>query len=167
MAVYLRDTVYEAAQLALQIGSAASDAASLVADLGQELPLVQPVFNTLKAVQEKMGTVTSNREELTALYDRCAYITACVLVKCRRNSSQLDTRPLEECFEAVGRLVECCGRRGALSRVLTAESDRREIAGLHDRIGDITGDMDLAGIATVEGKVDDLKGLLVRFFQLV
>lgn len=166
MAADLRGAVSDAAQLALDIGSAASDAASLVVDLGQELPLVNPVLKALMAVREKVDTVTSNREELAALYDRCTYITACVLVKCRRNSSsQLDTRPLEECVEAVGKLVDRSGRRWTLSRALWTGSDKLEIAGLHDRIGDLTGDMGLEGIATVEEKVDDLQGVLVSVFS--
>lgn len=162
MAADLRGTVSDAAQLALDIGSAAWDAASLVVDLGQEFPLVNPVLKTLMTVRAKVDTVTSNREELVALYGRCTYITACVLVKCRRNSSsQLDTRPLEERVEAVEKLVDRCGRRWTLSRVLWTDSDNLEIAGLHDRMGDLTGDMGLAGIATVEEKVDDLQGVLV------
>lgn len=45
--------------------------------------------------------------------------------------------------------------------MLQATRDKNDIAEVHGRIGTLIGDIGLAGIATVKGKVDDLKGLLV------
>lgn len=161
-AVVSNDAGAQAARLALRIGSNAADAISFVADLGEELPLLSPVLKTLKAIREKVKTVNSNREELETLEDRCTYITACVIVKCRQNSSSgMNVTPLEDCVEATLKFVERCSRRGRVSRVLKASSDRDEIAGLNAVVDRLTGDLGLAGIAVLEGKADDMKAMLV------
>lgn len=149
MAGDLVDATAEATQLAARMGSAAADAISFVTDLGEELPLLQPVLKTLKAIREKVEIAKSNREDLEALHQRCAHITACFIVKCRRDSSELDVAPLEDCVQTVGRAVDRFSRRGKLRRVLKASSDRDEILRLKERIGDLEGDLSLAGIATL------------------
>eukprot|EP00903_Cladosiphon_okamuranus_P014799 g13708.t1 len=146
----LDDCAAEATRLALKIGSAAADAMSFVADLGEELPLVQPVLKTLRTIRDKVETAKTNPEELTALHHRCAYITACFIVKCRRNSSELDVAPLEDCIRAVEKFVGRCARRGVVSRVLKASSDKDEILRLKERLRDLEGDLSLAGIAMLE-----------------
>lgn len=130
-------------------------------DMGEHWPLVEPVLATLKALREKIDTLKSNREELAALHERCSYMAACVIVKRRQGSSVINVEPLVKRVEEVERLVERCGRRGIFMRVLKAESDKAEIAKLHARIGDLTGDMGLAGIASVDEKVEDLTTMLV------
>eukprot|EP00903_Cladosiphon_okamuranus_P014794 g13705.t1 len=150
MPANLGDTTTEAAGLALKIGSAAADAISFVADLGEELPLVQPVLKTLRVIDEKVKITKSNSEELAALHQRCVHITACFIVKCRRVSSGLDVAPLEDCIKAVEKLVSCCSRRSTLSRVLKASSDKEEILRLKGRIRELEGDLSLAGIAMLE-----------------
>ncbi|CAM9324987.1 unnamed protein product [Ectocarpus sp. 13 AM-2016] len=149
-----------AAKCAREVGSAAVDAVSFVAELGEGLPLFQPVVKTLTAIREKVKTVTSNREDLAALGERCVYITACVIVKFRKGSSELDVAPLEDCIRAAGVLVEHCGRRGKLLRVVKASSDRGEIAALNTRIRALESDMGLAGITVVGRKIDDLKTIV-------
>lgn len=150
MAFDLDDAVAEAAKLALQIGSVAADAVSFVAELGEELPLIQPVLKTLAAVRDKVETVKCNREGLEALSERCTYITACVILKCRRNpASGMDVAPLEACVEGVAKFVGRCSRRGRLSRVLKASGDKEEIAWLNAHVDQLTGDLGLAGIATL------------------
>lgn len=157
--------VTEAGDLALRMGSNAADTVSFVAKLGEELPLISPVLKTLAAVREKVETVRSNQEELKALGQRCSYATACVVVKCRKNSrSEMDLTPLKDCVEAVWKFVERCSRRSKVSRVLKASSDKDEIAGLHACVDRLTGDSGLAGIAVLEGKADDLKEMLVSLF---
>lgn len=151
MTADLGDTAAEAARLALKIYSAAADAVSFVADLGEELPLVQPVLGTLRVIREKVDTAKSNPEELAALHQRCAHITACFVVKCRRCSSELDVGPLVDCIDAVEKVVGRCSRRGLVSRVLKASSDKDEILRLKERIGDLEGDLSLAGIAMLVG----------------
>ncbi|CAN0402751.1 unnamed protein product, partial [Ectocarpus sp. 8 AP-2014] len=116
----------------------------------------------LTAIREKVKTVTSNREDLAALRERCAYITACVIVKFRKGSSELDVAPLEDCIRAAAALVEHCGRRGKLLRVLKASSDRGEIAALNTRIRALESDIGLAGITVVGRKIDDLKTVVEK-----
>lgn len=142
-----RDAAAEAAKLVLQIGSAAADALLFVADLGEELPFINPVLKTLRAVREKLETVKGNRRDLEALHERCTYITACVIEKCRRSPSEFDVTPLVKCVEAVESMVERCGRRGRLLRVLKAYTVRNEMAELNARMDRLTGDLGLAGIA--------------------
>lgn len=151
-----------AAKCAREVSSAAVDAVSFVAELGEGLPLFQPVLKTLTAIRENVKTVISNREDLAALRERCAYITACVIVKFRKGSSELDVAPLEDCIRAAGTLVDHCGRRGKLLRVVKASSDRGEIAALNTRIRALESDMGLAGISVVGRKIDDLKTIMVR-----
>lgn len=150
-----------AAKRAREVSSAAVDAVSFVAELGEGLPLFQPVLKTLTGIREKVKTVISNREDLAALRERCAYITGCVIVKFRKESSEFDVAPLEDCIRAAGALVEHCGRRGKLLRVVKASSDRGEIAALNARIRALESDMGLAGITVVGRKIDDLKTIMV------
>lgn len=162
MAAAFSDAAAEAANLALKIGSDATDAISFLAELGEELPFISPVLKTLKAIREKVETVNNNREGLGALTERCTYVTACVIVKCKRNPhSGMDITPLEDCVEAAGEFVERCRRRGKVSGVLKASSEKEELAGLHARVDRVAGDLGLSGIAIVEGKADGLKAMLV------
>ena len=160
------DAAAEAANLALRIGSNAMDTISFAADLGEELPLVSPVLKTLTAIRETVETVKINQEELAALEERCTYVTACVVVKCRENpSSEIDLSPLEGCVQAVGDLVRHCGRRGCYRRCVKASGDRDEIAGLNARIDRLTGDLGLVGIAVLEGKADNITRMLVSVYS--
>lgn len=168
----LRGAAIEAARLALTIGSASSgtaDAASFVADLAEQFPLIGPTFEILNAIREKVPTAKCNREELAALHERCTYITACTIVKCQRSDplQVLDVTPLEECVKAVEQFADRCRRRKRLTTVLKATRDKIEIASLHWRVVDLAADMGLAGIVAVEERVDDLRGLLVRTDALV
>lgn len=54
MAFGLDDSAAEAARLALQIGSVAAEAVSFVAELGEELPVINPVLKMLAAIREKV-----------------------------------------------------------------------------------------------------------------
>ena len=164
MATEISDAPAEAARLALKMGLATADAVVFMAELGEELPVINPVLKTLRTVRETVETLKSNREELAAIEKRCTYMTACVIVKFRQNpNSGTNVGPLEECVEATKNFVVRCSRRGKVSRVLKASSDKGEIAGLNARIDRLTSDLGLSGIATVIGEVTDLKGLfLVR-----
>lgn len=149
MAGDLADATAEAAHLSLRISSATADAISFVTDLGEELPLLQPVLKTLKFIREKVEIAKSNVEELETLHERCVHITACFIVKCRRGASELDVTPLEDCVKAVEKAVDRFSRRGKLWRALKASSAKDEILRLKERIGDLEGDLSLAGIATL------------------
>lgn len=48
-----------------------------------------------------------------------------------------------------------------MSRVLEASGDKDEIAGLNARVNHLTVDLGLAGIATLNGKADEAKAILV------
>ncbi len=120
-----------------------------VADLGEEFPLLQPVLKTLKGIREKIEAAKTNPEELAALHERCAFITACFIVKCRQNSSDLDVAPLENCVKEIGNAVERCSRRSAVSRILRASTDKADILRLKERLRELEGDLSLAGIATL------------------
>ena len=164
MASHISDAAADAANLALRIGSNAADAVSFVAELGKELPFIKPLLQTLTAIREKVETVKNNRQELKALEERCTYVTACVVVKCRRNPrSEMDVTPLEGSVKDVSNFVERCCRRGRVTRVLKASSDKDEIARLNAHVGRLTGDLGLAGIAVIEGKADEIKAMLVSF----
>ncbi|CAM9129863.1 unnamed protein product [Ectocarpus sp. 12 AP-2014] len=141
-------------------GTVASDVLVFLTEASDGLPVIETVLKTLKTVREKVATLKNNREELAALHQRCTYITGCVIARCRKSSSGLNATPLMECVNAVGAFVERCSRRGMVSRVLKATDDKDEIAGLKQRLEDLEGDLRLAGIATVGGKVEDLKALL-------
>lgn len=168
MTADLLDAATEAARLALRIGSAATEVASLVLDLGEDFPLIYVVLKTLKNIRETMDTLRNNKGALDALHERCACITACVIVKCKRNPpSEVDLGPLVARIEEVEKLVERYSRRGRISRLIKASTDKGEISELHARIGELTDDMGLAGILAVERKVDDLKGLLVSCFFIL
>ncbi|CAM9264189.1 unnamed protein product, partial [Laminaria digitata] len=166
MAAKLGDAAAEAAKRALRMGSAAADAIAFMADLGEELPFLESVLKTIKVIREKADTVKRNREELTALEERCTYITACVIEKHRRLPAlETDVTPLKKCVEAVEAFAELCGRssrRGRLRRIFKASDDKDEIAGLSARVDRLTGDLQLAGIATVEGNIDNLRAFLKR-----
>lgn len=167
MAAKFGDAAAEAARLALKMGSAALDMITFMVDLGEEFPVAKPVLSTLKVIREKVETVKSNRNELTALEKRCTYITAGAIAKSRQNpSSEMNVAPLQDCLKAVENVVDLCGGRGSVSRVLKASSDKDEIAELNSRIDRLTGDLGLGGIATVEGKVDDMKATLVRLIRV-
>lgn len=158
------DVGAQAAKLVLRIGSNAAGAVSFVAELGEELPFVSPVLKTLTVIREKVETVKSNKVELKALEERCTYVTACVIVKCRQNSrSKIDLTPLKDCVDAVEKLVERCKGRGRVERTLKASGDKDEIAGLNALIDRVAGDLGLAGIAVLEEKADDMKATLVSF----
>ena len=140
-----------AASLALKMGSAAVDAISFMTGLGEELPIVKPVLMKLMAVREKVETVRNNREELAELHERCTYMTACLIVKYRQNLSvDMDVAAVEDCVEATLKFIERCNRRGKVSRVLSASSDKDVIAALKTRVDNLTGDLGLAGIAVLE-----------------
>lgn len=162
MAADMGGAAAEAARLAMKMGSAAVDTVMLMTDLGEELPVINPVLKTLKAVREKVETVKNNREDLVALQERCTYTTACFIVKFRQSPSwATKLRPLEECVETALKFVDRCSRRGKVSRVLRASSVKAELAGLNERVDRLTADLGLSGIATVLGEVAELKGLLV------
>ncbi|CAM9675576.1 unnamed protein product [Scytosiphon promiscuus] len=150
-----------AAKLAAEMGRAAVDGLSFMADLGEELPLLKPVLKTLGAIRAQVETVKSNREDLEALHGRCTYLTACLVMKCREGStSEIDTAPLEECVEAVRQLVKRCRRRHKLFRVLRATRVKEEISGLHSKMDSLRGDVTLAGIAALKGKADCVAAML-------
>lgn len=149
MAAELADATAEAAKIASKMGSAAADAILFVADLGEELPFLQPVLGTLRIIREKVETAKSNPEDLTALHQRCTFITACFIVKCRNGSSDLDVSPLEDCVNAVGKFVERYRERGKISRVLKAIGDKGDMLRLKERLRDLEGDLSLAGIASL------------------
>lgn len=164
MASSFNGAAAEAGFFALKIGSNAADAVSFAADLGEELPFINTVLKTLRAIREKVETVKNNREEMTELEERCTYVTACVVAKCKQApSSEMDVTPFEDCVKAVWSLVKRCSRRGKVSRLLNASSDNDEIAGLNTRVDRLTGDLGLAGIAILEGKADNMQVMLVSF----
>lgn len=53
--------------VALKMGRAAVDAVSVMADLGEELQVVEPVLTMPMAFREKMETMKTNRQDLGAI----------------------------------------------------------------------------------------------------
>lgn len=156
MAAAVGDAASEAAKLALKMGSAAADVVSFMTELGEELPLLKPALATLALIRQKAETVQSIPEESAALHERCTYLMASVVVKCRRVSSDTNVAPLDACVKEVAKCIERCGKRGRVSRVLKAAHDKAEMARLNASLDRLSGDMGLAGIATVEQKVDTI-----------
>lgn len=147
----------EAKSLALRIGSDLADG-----KLGEEFPFLKPAL-TLQNIRESTETMRTNREEMRALEEGCTYIMACVIVKCKLNPrSRTDPTPLEACVKAVEKVVDRCGRQGDWKGVLKAYSDKSELSGLQERVDSLTADMGCAGIAILEGEVDDMTAHLVR-----
>lgn len=173
----------EAARLALAMSppSAESDTSSLmplVSNLCKELPSMQPVLESLKATRRHLDAVRENMEALEALQERCTFITACVLVRCRHSSMSkqpvvVDVSPLIGCVEEIERLGNCCGGGGEGSGDgrercptpwgLGVDVVKEEIEKLGSRVGGMTREMGLADVTSVERKVDDLSGLVVSF----
>lgn len=170
MPVDLGDAAAAAANLALKMGSTAADAIVFIAEVGDKLPFLEPVLGTIKAIREKVQTVERNREELSALEERCTYITACVIEKHSRNAtSEMDVTPLKTCVEEVEAFVKFCGsssRRARFKRFVKGSDDKDEIAGLNARIDRLTSDLGLAGIVIVAKKVDNLKTILVSSYSM-
>lgn len=160
----------EANNLAARISSETADAISFTAELGEELPFLDTVLKSLRIIRKTTETMNSYREELRALRERCTYVTACVIVKCRRTpASGVDPTLLEDCVdsvEAVGFFAERCNRRSKLARVVTASRDKSEIARLNARIDSLTVVLGLASTANLEGKVDDIKVMPKSFCRL-
>lgn len=154
------NAVSEAARLALRIGWVTADTASALADVGEGLPWVGGLLTVVRTIRDKVDTAISNKSELKELQERCTYLTACVIVRCRQSSSEINVSPLVDCVTHVQRVVEGCSRRGRFTRVIKSKEDKDEIAELHGRLGKLTRDMGLAGVVVVEGKVDNLNGLL-------
>ncbi|CAN0075431.1 unnamed protein product [Scytosiphon promiscuus] len=163
MAATAGNAAAEAARLAIEMGSAAVDLVSFMACLGEELPVMNSALKTLKTIRVTVESVRSHMEEIEVLENRCTYMTACFIIKCRQNpSSTMVVTPLEDCMEEVENFTRRCSRRGKLSRVLKASSDKDEIAELNARLNRLTGDLGLAGIATLEGKIDGMTAILER-----
>ncbi|CAB1113090.1 unnamed protein product [Ectocarpus sp. CCAP 1310/34] len=138
----------EVTKLALKMGSATVDSITFVADLCEDLPF-------------------ENQEELQTLYRRCVFLTTCVIVKSRQSSfSEMDVSPVEECLEAAGELVERCGGRGKMTRVLNASSDKDQIARMKANIRDLEANLSLAGVAILEGKTSDLRATVERMAKI-
>lgn len=144
------DAPDEAAQLALKMASAVTEESMFAMEYAEEFPAVGPAFKLLKAIDESVETAQKDQGELKMLLARCIYVTSCVIVKSRRTLLVVDVRPLVECLEDVDLLAR---RR--------RPRHERDINDLHDRVGDLTVEMGLAGVVIFEKKVDNLWDLLV------
>ncbi|CAN0371372.1 unnamed protein product [Ascophyllum nodosum] len=152
----------EAVNLAVRIGSATVNLASVVAELSEELPMASTVLKTLKAIHSKVETVKSNKEKITTLKERCDYITACVIVKHKRFPSfATDIAPLEQCLLDVEQFVERYSRRRLISRFFLSRKDRKDIQSLDRRLGDVRDDMGLASNATLEACILGLSAQMI------
>ncbi|CAN0303627.1 unnamed protein product, partial [Ascophyllum nodosum] len=152
----------EAVNLAVRMGSATADLASVVAELSEELPMASTGLKTLKAIHSKVETVKSNKEEITTLKKRCDYITACVIINHKRFPSfATDIAPLEQCLLDVDQFVERCSRRRPISRCFLSRKDREDTQNLYRRLGDARDDMGLASIATLEAMIHDLSAQMI------
>lgn len=155
MAAELSEAAARATKLALKMCSVPAEVIAVLADLGEELPFLERVLKTIKAIREKTAdaAVSRNRKELAALEERCTYITACVVEKHRlMPTSEKDVTPLQNCVEAVEAFVELCGRNSRLGHDLSSD-DKGELAGLNARVDRLAGDLQLAGIATMGVKI--------------
>lgn len=160
----LSDAAAKAAKLALEMGSAGMDAIAVMADLSEELPFLEPVLGTIKGIRDKVENVKRNRQELIALEERCTYFTACVVEKQRlMPTSEKDVTPLKNCVEAVEAFTVLCGRSNWFGKLLNAYGDKDEIAGLNARVDRLAGDLQLAGIVSLDGKVAEV--CLVGYVQ--
>lgn len=135
------------------MGPAATNAIEVMAELGEELPFLNPVLGTIKGIREIVESVQRHQDELAALEERCTYFTACVIEKHRLMPTlEKDVTPLKNCVDAVEAFVKLCGRGDRLGSLVKACNDKNEIAGLHARIDRLAGDLQLAGIVPLEEK---------------
>lgn len=155
------DTQAEVANLALRLG--AVDAISFTAGWEEELPVLAPVLSSLEVIRKTMATAKNNREELTALAQKCAYIVAVVIVKHRHNpSSMMDVTPLEDCVDTARKFFERCGQRSKVSRLLKASRTKDEITELNARIDRVVHNLGLQAIGIPKRQVTDVETLSVR-----
>lgn len=76
----------------------------------------------------------------------------------------MDVTPLKNCVEAVKAFVDICAEknwRGRFRRVFKASDDKDEIAELNARVDRLAGDLQLAGIVTAVGTINNLKAFVV------
>ena len=138
------DEIMDATRQILKIGSAAIDMTMLIAEVGREVPIASAVLQAFIAIHDKVETVRANKEDLKALRDRCRYLTACVVEKCRRRPMAIDVTPLEDILRETADVIKRCGGRKGMMRVLKATRDKNEIQSLHIRLNQLGIDMGLA-----------------------
>lgn len=115
----------------------------------------------LNKIRVMVDTAKHNKKELVVLQERCTYVTACIITKCKQCPSQVDVKSLidrveeivEEIVEEARRLIDRCGQRGLIWRGVKAKDDEVDIAELHRRIGDLTADTRLVDIVAVTENV--------------
>lgn len=156
-------TLPEAVRLALDLGSAALDVASLVAECAEELPYADVVLKTLRAINDKAEQVRSNKEGILKLKERCAYVTACLFIKNKTTTTDVDLEPLKDLLRDAEKLVERCGSRGCVGRILKATRDKNGIEELHRRLDKQIQGVTLALQAATLEVVQKLKDHMVRF----
>ena len=128
------DEMMDVTKLILNTGSTAIDVAALVSEVGREMPMASAVLTAFLAVQNNFETVRANKENLEGLRERCSYLTASVVQKCRGSSIGLNLTPLEDCLRDVAEVVKRCGGRNNMMKVLKAASDKGEIENLNKRL---------------------------------
>ena len=158
------DEIMDATKQILNIGSAAIDVAVLVAEVGKEVPIASAVLQAFIAVHSIIETVRTNKEELADLRDRCSYLTACVIEKCRRPSTVMNLKPLEDCLGETAKVVKRCGERNRVTRILKAGNDRCDIEKMNVRMDRLVIDMGLSGI--IAALVSIFEALLFRTITL-
>lgn len=159
------DDALSAADVARRMGSTAADIVSFIADLGEELPVLSPALKTMKVIREYIEATEGNKGDVEMLVGRCSYIVACVIVKCRRDSSAISIDRLAEWMKKVEAFVGRYSRHGRVWKFLRAKALRQEICDLNWRITDLTSDAGLAATAVVEGKVDVMNNRLATLMD--
>ena len=138
------DDVMDVAQQIRNIGSSAIDVATLIAEVGEKVPIASEVLKVFKAIHDMVETVRANKEDLEDLRDRCRYLTACVVEECRRRPTALDVTPLEDILRETTDVIKRCGGGKGMRRVLRATRDKNEIQSLNIRLNQLGIDMGLA-----------------------
>ena len=139
------DEVMDTTRQVLKIGSSAIDVAMLVAEVGREVPIASAVLQAFLAVHDTVEKVNANNDELKALRDRCRYLTASVVETCGRCSTGLNLKPLEDCLLDAAKVVEKCGGRNRVMKVVKATKDMGKVDNINTRLDRLVNDMGLSG----------------------
>lgn len=145
----------EAAGLAKSMTAEEYHATSIFAELAEDSQEIGAAITSIKNIQEKVETATSNNEELVALMDSCVSVTEQVLATYRRTKSgEIDVKLLLERLLRVQGVIERCGFRRRVESFVKGPEDKAEIFELQAFVENMVEEMDLAGIVAREGAAD-------------
>ena len=129
--------------------STAINMIAVVAEVGREVPNASAVLDAFLTVHNMVGMVHANKRDLEALGNRCSYLVACAIEKCRQRADGINLAPLECCFRDTAEVMNRCGGRGCVAKALKAVSDKGEIEAMNLRMDRLLYEMGLSGTKAI------------------